>query len=218
MSNDIDQTQTNEAGATVNQIEQDELSVLKARATQIGLQFHPSIGLEKLREKVAAALASDGPVVNDEDTDKSDEAESQDTPEVSTSQVAAAPVVESVRDRRARLIKEANRLVRIRVSCMNPAKKEWEGELFTVGNGSIGTFKKFVPFNNEEGYHVPHVILQQMQERQCQIFTQGKDDRGNKIRVSKLIKEFAIEILDPLTVEELEDLAQRQAMANGTSR
>jgi hypothetical protein len=29
-----------------------------------------------------------------------------------------------------------------------------------------------------------------------------------------LVKEFAIEILDPLTPQELKDLAQRQAMGN----
>ncbi|OZB40377.1 MAG: hypothetical protein B7X50_08585 [Alishewanella sp. 34-51-39] len=33
-----------------------ELDVLKARATQLGIQFHPSIGLEKLRDKVNAKL------------------------------------------------------------------------------------------------------------------------------------------------------------------
>ena len=36
----------------------DELTSLKQRADLLGLSYHPSIGLEKLREKVNAALSS----------------------------------------------------------------------------------------------------------------------------------------------------------------
>jgi len=57
-----------------------------------------------------------------------------------------------------------------------------------------------------------------MEERQCQIFVTGKPDiHGQKPREGKLIKEFAIEILPNLTAAELKALAQRQAMAGGTS-
>ena len=37
---------------------QDELSALKARADLLGISYHPSIGLEKLREKVNKAMTS----------------------------------------------------------------------------------------------------------------------------------------------------------------
>ena len=36
----------------------DELTSLKQRADLLGLSYHPSIGLEKLRDKVNAALSS----------------------------------------------------------------------------------------------------------------------------------------------------------------
>ena len=98
---------------------------------------------------------------------------------------------------------------------MNPAKKEWEGEIFTVSNNAVGTVKRYVPFNTEDGWHVEHILLEQLRERQCQIFVTEKDSRGNKVRKGKLIREFAIEVLDPLTKEELAELAQRQAMARG---
>ena len=45
------------------------------------------------------------------------------------------------------------------------------------------------------------------------MFYTATDARGNKVRKGKLIKEFAIEVLPPLTKEELEELARRQAMA-----
>lgn len=170
---------------------QDELAVLKSRADLIGLSYHPSIGAEKLKQKIEEHLsetAKDEPV----EEVKKEETESQ---------------------RRARKRAEATKLVRIRVTCMNPAKNEWEGEIFTAGNSLVGTFKKFVPFNAEEGWHVPYMIYKQIVNRQCQIFTSVRDSRGNTSRRSKLIKEFAVEVLDPLTKEELAELARRQAMA-----
>ena len=177
---------------------QDELPTLKARADMLGVTYHPAIGLEKLKAKVTAALSG--------------EVESS-VVAVADKPAAAAPEVETENAKRLRLKRHANELVRIRVSCMNPAKAEWEGEIFTCGNSLIGSVKKFVPFNAEEGWHVPRVIYEQMKERQCQIFVAVRDARGNTSRKGKLIKEFAIEVLLPLTKEELHDLAQRQAMS-----
>ncbi len=62
-----------------------------------------------------------------------------------------------------------------------------------------------------EGWHVPKIILNMIQERQCQIFSTVKDARGNKIRKGKLINEFSIDVMDSLTKEQLDDLAIRQA-------
>lgn len=171
---------------------QDELTTLKARADLLGISYHPSIGLEKLREKINAATS-------DEVTQ--------------TNAVQASPQEENVNQKRARLKKEALELVRIRVTCMNPAKAEWEGEIFTVGNSAIGSVTKYVPFNADAGWHVPRIIYQQLVERQCQVFVTKTDSRGNKSRQGKLIKEFAIEVMPPLTPAELHELAQRQAMA-----
>ena len=164
----------------------DELTALKERAELMGVKFHPSISLEKLREKVNAAIS---------DVQKEPEAEALK------------------KNARLEAQRKASELVRIRVTCMNPAKKEWEGEIFTVGNSTVGTFKKYVPFNADEGWHVPRIIYEQLKERECQVFVTKRDERGNTTRTGKLIKEFAIEVLPNLTEEELKDLAQRQAMA-----
>lgn len=169
-----------------------ELDSLKAKADLLGISYHPSIGLEKLRAKVSAALSG-----------QDDAAEE-----------APVKVGESDSERKARKRREASELVRIRVTCMNPFKKEWEGEIFTAGNSAVGTFKKYVPFNADEGWHVPRIIYNQMVDRQCQIFVTRKDGRGNSVREGKLIKEFAIEVLPQLTAAELTELARRQAMAN----
>lgn len=171
----------------------DELTTLKERADMMGVDYHPSIGLEKLRAKVLAAQAGEAPV------------------EVVAEVVQ--PVGETPNQMQFRLRNEANELVRVRVSCMNPAKKEWEGELITAGNSVVGSFTKFVPFNADDGWHIPRIIYNQLVQGQCQIFVSVKDDKGNSIRRGKLIKEYAIEVLPTLSPEELQDLAQRQAMA-----
>lgn len=172
----------------------DELTVLKARADLLGITYHPSIGLDKLRAKVAGAV--------------------EDKPEEADPAVAGNNLPEeSEGQTRARLRQEANELIRVRVSCMNPDKKEWDGEIFTTGNSVVGTFSKFVPFNNEEGWHIPRIIYQQLVQRQCQIWVAERDIRGNSIRKSKMIKEFSIEILPNLTADELHELARRQAMS-----
>lgn len=169
----------------------DELTSLKARADLLGISYHPSIGVEKLREKINAAI--------------------------SPKEEEAAPVPaageETATQKRARLQREATELVRVRVSCMNPFKKEWEGEIITTGNSAVGTIKKYVPFNTEDGWHIPRMIYNQLVQRECQIFVTTRDSRGNASRKGKMIKEFSIEVLPPLTPEELAELARRQAMA-----
>ena len=169
----------------------DELASLKQRADMLGISYHPSIGLEKLRDKVNAAL----------------------TPQEEEAPKETKSAVESETQRRIRLRDEAAKLVRIRVTCMNPNKKEWEGEIITAGNAGVGTYKKYVPFNADEGWHVPNIIYQVLKDRECQVFYTVTGPRGNKFRKGKLIKEFAIEVLPPLSEDELKDLAQRQAMA-----
>ena len=176
-----------------------ELENLKIRAEKLGVKFHPSISADKLREKIKAAQAEGEGSVGEQPEVKS----ATDTDE------------ESPAAKKLHLKREGLKLVRVRITCMNPTKKEWEGEIFTVSNNAVGTVKRYVPYNVEDGWHVEQILLNQLRERQCQIFVTDKDSRGNKIRKGKLIREFAIEVLDPLTEEELRDLAQRQAMAKG---
>jgi hypothetical protein len=186
-----EQTQDTDTQVTT----QDELAALKARADMMGINYHPSIGLEKLRDKVNAAVNG--------------EAEKQETPAAAVT--AAGQETEGQRIKR--LKDDAHRLVRVRLTCMNPAKNEWPGEIISVGNAVVGSVSKYIPFNAEDGWHIPNIILQHLKERQCQVFTTVQDSRGNKTRKGKLIREFNIEELPPLTPEELHDLAQRQAMA-----
>lgn len=259
---------TNADESTINVEQPDEMTSLKATAAKIGLSYHPSIGLEKLRIKVNNAL-SENPLTEaelgldaDEEQEDSNEltpeeqAAEQETPVVSsipkpTEQAAAvvttkpveavapapvvkeAPVVntpapapapvreltaqEKVNAARAAARDEALKLVRINVTCMNPLKKEWPGEIITVGNNLIGTVSKFVPFDTVDGWHVPNIIYLFMKDRQFQQFAAKKVPKGQpSSRVTKLVREFAIEVLDPLTDAELAALKQRQLIAKNS--
>jgi hypothetical protein len=177
------------------EIKQDELTVLKARADRMGMSYHPSIGLDKLKEKITEALSKQKPQTVQE--------------------VNVVSAEETENQRKVRKKREATKLVRVRITCMNPNKREWPSEVFTVSNSVVPKQERCVPFGVE--WHVPQIMLNMIQQRQCQVFYSVRDKWGNNFRQGKLIKEFAVEILPDLTREEIKDLAQRQAMASGTS-
>jgi hypothetical protein len=181
-------------------VQQDELTVLKDRARLMGIKFHPSVGVETLRKKIQDEL----------DGNKSDDLESEeDKPKASKEGLAFKP--ETKLEMQLRLRKEASKLVRVNVTCMNPNKKDWPGEVFTFSNSFVGTHRKFVPFNTTEGYHVPTVIYNMIVERQF-VSHYTVTENGKPINKQKLVKEFAVEVLPSLTENELKDLAQRQAL------
>lgn len=194
----------------------DELATLKARAAKVGLSFHPSIGLETLKEKYRKFMSDEA---YEGDGDEQLSAAVSQIPSVSSLAstvepvfTVAVPVEETKGQKQQRKRREASKLIRVVVTCLNPLKKEWEGEIISAGNLVVGTHKKFVPFNVEEGYHIPQILFNVLKERECQVFyTVGKERRA------KMIKEFAVVTLPDLTAEELKSLAQRQAMANGTA-
>lgn len=194
------------------ELENYKLDALKAEADRIGLKYHPNIGIEKLNDRIKEHL-----VEMAEAKEKAERAQVAPTPAPAKANKVVA-VEESAQEEKARIRKELMKLVRIRVTCMNPLKKEWEGEIFTTGNALIGTVKKFVPFNVGDGWHVPQIILNQIQQRKCQVFATETTAQGQKVRRGRLINEFAVEIMPPLTPAELKELADRQAATHAIDR
>jgi len=182
-----------------------DLNALKVHAKSLGIVFHPMIGLKKLQDKVANHSTAPEPNIPTQ-------AVSSQPPAIMSipKQKRVIPTIEM----HAKIVKEATKLIRVRVACMNPNKKEWEGEIFTVSNSIVPAQKKYVPFNAEEGWFVPRIILNVIKERKCQVFHTIKGPKGEKIRKGKLIPEFSVEELAPLNEHEFNDLAKRQAMAN----
>ena len=188
-------------------MESNEIDLLKSRADLMGISYHPSIGALKLKEKINAVLTKDTPP---EPVEVSVGGSSEDE----ESLMKKAYIAETPAQRSNRLRKDAHRLIRVRITCMNPNKKSWQGEVFDVGNSVIGMTKKFVPYNieSESGYHIPNIIYKHLKDRQFQMFVKTKLPNGRTKKVGKLAKEFAIEVLDPLTETELKELAAQQAL------
>lgn len=182
----------------------DELAELRAKCEKLGMKApHPSATAETIRKKIQEHLQSTEQTLADA------AAAAQGAAEVA----AKAPADETAGAKRARLRKEALRLVRVNIQCLDPAKSEWEGEIITVGNSTVGTVKKFVPFNTPEGYHIPYIMFEMLKARECQVFQTKKLKNGGSHREGFLKRAFAIEVLPPLTKDELAELARRQALA-----
>ena len=126
---------------------------------------------------------------------------------------AASKPTPSLRDY---LIAEQMKLVRVRITNMDPKKKDIPGEIITVANEYLGTVSKYIPFGEvtDNGYHIPQCLFTELESRRFLNIRVIKDARTGTNRVeTNNAREFALEVLPPLTKDELKDLAIAQAAA-----
>jgi hypothetical protein len=200
-----DMTQTEEQAATLP----DELVVLKQRARMMGVPFSNNISLDTLRERIQAKMEGT----------KLDGAVDEPVPAAGPNPLVAgsgAPVKKLTL--RQHLINEQMRLIRLRITNMDPKKKDLPGEIFTIANEYLGTVRKYVPYGEftDGGYHVPYCIYTMLDERKFLNIRTTRRGRDRQESVeSSWVKEFALEILPPLTRAEINRLAVTQAAADG---
>ena len=180
----------------VVELEENELETLKAQATKMGISFHPNIGLETIKKRLKAKQE---PTI---ETVKTVETVSKSAPVITKREI--------LNQRK----NNALRSIRVQVTCMDPSRKAYQGQIFSVGNRLVGMVKKFVQF--EVPFHVPSIILEQIKNAQYRHSYKIRDARGNDIPQSKLVPAFSVVELPELTDAELKDLQQRQAVAAGT--
>lgn len=106
-------------------------------------------------------------------------------------------------------VRNANKLVHCIITCLNPLKSKLQGEIFSVRNAQTPEIKKMIPYGVP--YHVPQIILNVIKEKKFQLFVRdersGMKDVSNK---TKLVPEYNITYLNPLTKDELEGIKKRQ--------
>lgn len=158
-----------------------ELALLKQRADDMNIKYSPNIGLKTLRDKVNERLQ---PV---------------------NSNIATASKI----DRHNKIRKEATKLIRVRVSNLNPNKKHSEGEFFRTGNSVITTIARFVPFESDT--HIENMLLTLLKQREYCIVVEKKNSEGKLVPIRQMRREFQIEVLPPLTQKELDDLSIAQS-------
>ena len=180
----------------------DELTLLKAQADTLGIEYSNNIGVESLKKRIAAKL--------NPETEASDDA-----------LVEKGKAKVETQQERDMCIREEQRLdhlklVRCRIANMNPAKGDLKGEIITVGNKYLGTIKKFVPFGEAgESYHLPRIMVDELKAREFNQVRTRKGNKGQTIIEQRLVKEYNIVELEPLTEKELAELARQQAAAAG---
>ena len=223
---------------------------LLAAAEKLGLTIDGRLGVEKIREEVAAELevrkeaearatanaarleaekaaeqANPAPTATGETKPADGEIQSPVEPtkmpnlaeHMAAEQAPVDLTNESEGQRKNRLRREATALVRVRISSMNPQKKNVKGELLCVSNRNIGTIQRYIPFNRD--WHIEKVLYDALLAKEFMVFDREKTGRaGIEVVTPRCIPEFNIQVLPPLTKGELKDLAQRQAMANGTGQ
>lgn len=179
-----------------------ELSLLKSRAKLMGITFSNNIGLEALKEKIEKKMAGEA-----------------DDPVSDETVIAPNPLEPEARPMSLRdiIAQDAMKLVRLRITNLDPKKKDLPGEVFTLANEYLGTVRKYIPYGEvtEDGYHVPNCIYERLKARMFQNIRSVKERNGH-IRVeTNWVREFSLEVLPPLTEKELKQLATaQQAAAN----
>ena len=202
-----------------NQLNQDDLpegqegsenlptrkQMLMQKARIMGIPFSNNISEDALAEKINAKLNNEAPPKEETTSDLNP---------LAGDKAGAAPAAKKTL--RQRIVDEEMALIRVRVTNMDPKKKDLRGEIMTVANDYLGTVRKFVPFgeDTDEGYHIPKCILTMMQERKFLQIREVRDRKTGTVRPETAwVREFAIEILPPLTPEELKQLATAQIAA-----
>ena len=216
------------------------ITELKEIALEIGLGHFANIGLETLRTKIAdycdaQGIPQDDPRLRgclDMPSDGSridSKAQEEGTPYDLSSEEKEGPVspqkgfseeIEKLKhltfeeaDRKhmeteeKAVWKKAMRLVRCQISCNNPNKTSYQGEIFSARN-------KFIPFNVPT--HIPTILLNMIKEKKLQTFVTEKLPNGMQTKRSKLVPEYNIQVLAPLTPEEFNAIRQKQ-LAEGNN-
>lgn len=178
--------------------EAEEKALLRDRAKIMGLQIPNNISLENLRQKIADAMVG-------EEAGESEEEGLRKEPTTHA-------------EIREELLNTQLRLVRCRITNMDPKKKDLPGEIFTVANEYIGTVRKFIPYGEatDEGYHIPFCLYTELEAKRFQNIRTVRDRRTGQTQIkTSWDKEFAIEVLPQLTQKELDELAAAQ-LATGS--
>ena len=187
----------------------DELTLLKERAKVMGIPFSNNISLETLRKRVADKMEGkdEAPEVNALTGD----------PEIAQA-LATKPLDPKANAVALRKLMHAKQMrqVRVRITNMDPKKKDLPGEIWTVANEYLGTVRKFVPYGEQtdDGFHIPYCLYRLLDSKRFLHIRDVKDRTTGIVRQDKVwAKEFSLDVLPTLTQGELDRLAAAQAAA-----
>jgi hypothetical protein len=181
-------------------IENMDIEDVKAELTGRGIKMHHKTNAIKLRKTLQ------------DDVDKND---TKVPVEVESSPVQPAKAEKkSVKKSTMTLEEKCMHLKRIIVTPNDPELSGHSGLVFTVMVSAVNNgkaIKKYVPFNNEEGWHVPNVIVNQIANAEMQKFRSVKAPNGDTVLQPYQAKKYNVQVLPDLTQKEIDKLAAAQA-------
>ena len=167
----------------------------------LGISLHHKTGIDKLRSTLEQALNGDVPT--------------EDITDTATASLDNTVKRLTADEHVAKLTKEqrALRMQRIVVTPNDPLLSTRTGMIFTVGSSAVNKgkmIKKFVPFNNDDGWHVPQIIIDLISAAEMQKFKTVTRHDNSKVLEPYITKKFNVQVLPPLTTSEMESLAAAQ--------
>ena len=181
-------------------IENMNIEDVKAELTGRGIKVHHKNSEKKLRDTLQA------------DVDKND---TKVPVEAKSSPVEPAKAKKKPEKKVAMTLEEkCMHLKRIIVTPNDPEMSGHAGQIFTVVVSAVNNgkaIKKYVPFNNEEGWHVPNVLVNQIANAEMQKFKSVKAHNGETILQPYNAKKYNVQVLPDLTQKEIDKLAAAQA-------
>lgn len=178
-----DTTQTTELDTAI--------ASLKKQADRLGIQYKSNTSVATLQKAIQDKLEGT--------TAGSD----SDAP------VSQAATVGGSGKTKEQIIAEATKLVRVVITAMESTKaSNLDSEMFSAGNAIVGTISRTIPFGVE--WHVEQILLNTIKEKKFQLFTSKRNAQGVEITTARLVPAYSIVYLDPLTQEELDELAAQQ--------
>jgi hypothetical protein len=181
------------------------LQELKQEAQLLGIQFSGNISADSL----VAKIDEHKKVLAAKKAAASAEIDRQSTGETyartSIQEMTNANLEVAERRRHAKL------LHRVIVTCHDPAKSKLPGRIMSVGNTAFGVETKYIAFN--QPWHISTMMLNALKEKSFLAHYTVKDQRtGREITKHRLVPEFSIQTLPPMTDEELRVLAEQQKL------
>lgn len=204
---------------------------LRKLAKSLNVSFSGNTGLETLREKILGVLKNfaesnpahrrqfDEPDLSGSSADEDDEIEvytPRPKPKTPTTEDLLQMNPEEIEDKNLRrqvIRAQALRLVRVKIQNLDPNDSALSGAIISLQNKYTGKVAKYVPFGeeSENGYHIPWMMYEHLKQWKFPLRKEVKGGRfGVKTYKTVMVPKFNVELLPPLTVEELQELAKHQ--------
>lgn len=240
---DISKLATAEALEAVTAME--TVEQLREAATSINLKFSGNTGEGTLRKNLMDTLTGDlndasVPEVNEtpepEEVPEVDasalfEQDGDDEEEIQKAIIPKKPAGPTIEDllemdpneiEDPRLVRQvvrarALRLIRVRITNLDPGDAQLPGAIITALNKYTGKVSRFISFGdeNDAGTHIEQILLNHLKQQK---FALRKEKKGGQFGVkqydTRMIAKYSIEYLEPLTAEELAELATQQRAAH----